>query len=235
VMSGERKSGRGKFVPQCRSLVSIRLANLIRPSRIQTRKTVAMVFGRSYPSYRIENVAAKCEKHGIEASPPLRLPQYDVVIIGGCFPLLNCPLIAGGTAGCVLAKRLSTSKLLNILLLERGQCADTFQSRAPLLSIAYARNDDGVVKYPSTPQKNLSERRQMQMISGKLLGGTSRVNNGLYTRCLPGEFADWGEGWDAQSAATMYDRSEGNKELKGEWKTRILEPFFESSKLYPTL
>jgi choline dehydrogenase-like flavoprotein len=71
----------------------------------------------------------------------------------------------------------------------------------------------------------------MQMISGKLLGGTSRVNNGLYARCLPGEFADWGEGWDARSASTMYDRSEGNKELKGEWKTRVVDPFFESSKL----
>jgi len=72
----------------------------------------------------------------------------------------------------------------------------------------------------------------MQMISGKLLGGTSRVNNGLYTRCLPAEFANWGVGWDSQTAAAMYDRSEGNKELKGEWNTRILEPFFESSKLY---
>ena len=73
------------------------------------------------------------------------------------------------------------------------------------------------------------------MISGKLLGGTSRINNGLYTRCFPGEFHDWGEGWDAESANAMYDRSEGlqgNASLTGEWKTRIVESFFESSKMY---
>lgn len=124
---------------------------------------------------------------------------------------------------------------MKILLLERGQYADTFQSRTPLLSIAYSRTDDGVLKYNSTPQEHLSESRKMQMISGKLLGGTSRVNNGLYTRCFPGEFHDWGEGWDAETAGVLYDRSEGlhgQASLTGEWKTRIVDSFLKSSTMY---
>lgn len=140
----------------------------------------------------------------------------------------------GGTAGCVLAKRLSNTTS-TILLLERGQLADNFQSRTPLLSLAYTRNDDGVMKYKSAPQRHLNDNRTMQMISGKLLGGTSRVNNGLYTRCQPAEFHDWGEGWDFKKAEELYDRSEGNVKktnANGEWKTRVIEPFFESSKLY---
>src|SRR5271154_1616755 len=140
-------------------------------------------------------------------------------------------IIAGGTAGCVLAKRLSNTTS-TILVLERGQLANTFQSRTPLLSLAYTRNDDGVMKYKSAPQRHLNGNRTMQMISGKLLGGTSRINNGLYMRCFPAEFYDWGEGWDFEKAEELYNRSEGNVKkanANGEWKTRVIEPFFELS------
>ena len=151
------------------------------------------------------------------------------------FPEEICSHVAG-TAGCVLAKRLSTSPS-SILVLERGQLGDSFVSRIPLLSLAYNRNDDGVLKYNSSPQRHLHDNRSMQVIGGKLLGGTSRVNNGLYTRCQPAEFQDWGEGWDWVKAEELYNRGEGNPQnsaSNGEWQTRIVEPFFESSKMYFT-
>jgi len=143
----------------------------------------------------------------------------------------------GGTAGCVLASRLSDSPQVRVLVIERGQLADTFWSRAPLLSIAYARSDDGVLKYESAPQRHLNNRK-MTMIAGKLLGGTSRVNNGLYSRCHPAEFLEWGRGWSFEEVSTFYDQSEHNisnphkENPDGKWKTRIIPPFFESSKLY---
>jgi choline dehydrogenase len=92
--------------------------------------------------------------------------------------------------------------------------------------------------YDSAPQKHLSENRKMKMIAGKLLGGTTRINNGLYSRCHPAEFDTWGEGWSFDELAPLYDRSERNvgkdsENVKtGEWKTRVVEPFFPSSQVY---
>jgi choline dehydrogenase-like flavoprotein len=114
--------------------------------------------------------------------------------------------------------------------------ADTFQSRSPLLALGYARNDDGVMKYNSAPQVHLSESRRMQILSGKLLGGTSRINNALYSRCQPGEFDDWGEGWAYHDdIRPLFDRSERNaadKGSNGEWSTRTVEPFFPATQVY---
>ena len=79
------------------------------------------------------------------------------------------------------------------------------------------------------------------MISGKLLGGTTRVNNGLYSRCSPKEFEDWGRGWEYAGLEKLYDRAERKvenrgagetKEGGGEWSTRIVPPFFKSSQMY---
>jgi len=145
-------------------------------------------------------------------------------------------MILGGTAGCVLANRLSKTGS-RILLLERGELSESFKSRTPLLSLGYNRTDAGVMTYESAPQQHLHENKKMKMISGKLLGGTSRINNGLYSRCQPGEFNDWGEGWQFAKLRELYERSEQNtsapqtEDSNGEWKTRIIEPFFETSKL----
>jgi len=146
----------------------------------------------------------------------------------------------GGTAGCVLANRLSKSDS-RILLLERGQLSDSFKSRTPLLSLGYNRTDAGVMTYESAPQKHLYGNRKMKMIAGKLLGGTSRINNGLYSRCQPGEFNDWGASWQFDKLSGLYDCSEQNTSApqttnsNGEWQTRTIEAFFETSQMYQVL
>jgi choline dehydrogenase-like flavoprotein len=79
----------------------------------------------------------------------------------------------------------------------------------------------------------------MKMISGKLLGGTTRVNNGLYSRCAAGEFEGWGDGWTYGELEKLYDDAERKVEntkqgtKAGEWSTRIVPPFFKSSEMYP--
>ena len=80
------------------------------------------------------------------------------------------------------------------------------------------------------------------MISGKLLGGTTRVNNGLYSRCAPKEFEAWGSGWEYEDLERLYERAERKAEKSGngrsdedkgggEWSTRIVPPFFKSSEM----
>ena len=127
-----------------------------------------MFFGNSYPSVQLEDVATKCLEHGIDAKPPSRPHQFDYIVVGGC-SLRKFAHNVAGTAGCVLAKRLSISPS-SILVLERGQLGDSFASRTPLLSLAYTRNDDGVLKYNSSPQRHLHDNRSMQMIVRKVIG-----------------------------------------------------------------
>ena len=138
----------------------------------------------------------------------------------------------------MLANRLSTGlPTSKILLLERGQLADSFVSRTPLLSLGFARNDDGVMKYDSVPQTHL-DNRKMQIMSGKLLGGTSRINNALYSRGQPGEYDEWGEGWTYDDLEPLFERSErqvGKRDTKdkvGEWSTRAVEHFFPATQMY---
>lgn len=139
-----------------------------------------------------------------------------------------------------MANRLSKSDA-RVLVLERGQLSASFKSRTPLLSLGYNRTDAGVMTYESAPQLHLHGNRKMKMISGKLLGGTSRINNGLYSRCQPGEFNDWGKSWAFDKVGELYERSEQNTSVthttnsKGEWKTRMIETFFETSKMYQSL
>jgi hypothetical protein len=42
-----------------------------------------MVFRASYPSTKLESVAAKCLETGIDAKPPTDAPQFDYIIVGG--------------------------------------------------------------------------------------------------------------------------------------------------------
>jgi choline dehydrogenase len=139
----------------------------------------------------------------------------------------------------VVANRLSVGlPQAKILVLERGQLADSFVSRTPLLSLGFARNDDGVMKYNSAPQKHLSDERKMQIISGKLLGGTSRINNALYSRGHVGEYNGWGEGWTYDELEPLFERSERNaephvtKHKAGEWNTRTVPYFFPATQVY---
>lgn len=50
------------------------------------------------------------------------------------------------------------------------------------------------------------------MVSGRLLGGTSKINNMLYTRQVPGEFSAWTEagrkGWTWDDVEPYYNKSE---------------------------
>jgi choline dehydrogenase len=90
------------------------------------------------------------------------------------------------------------------------------------------------VKYDSVPQDELLGRK-MGMLTGRGIGGTSRINNGLYMRCQPEEFSDWGDGWKYDDLKGLYDRSEYNLEggsKLGTWKTRVIPTFFSSSEVY---
>jgi choline dehydrogenase len=96
----------------------------------------------------------------------------------------------GGTAGCVLASRLSDDSKTSVLLLESGPANDTWASRVPLMSGNIHDPSTGAVNWLCEPMRNC-EDRQIPVFRGEALGGTSRVNALLYTRGAAADYDAW--------------------------------------------
>jgi choline dehydrogenase len=117
------------------------------------------------------------------------MTDYDYIIVGA------------GTAGCVLANRLTHNGCHRVLLLEAGGSDRRIFIRVP---IGYGRtfNDPRVNwMYESEPDPTLGNRAQFWP-RGKVLGGSSSINAMVYVRGHPGDFDDWlamgnpGWGWN---------------------------------------
>jgi choline dehydrogenase-like flavoprotein len=120
-------------------------------------------------------------------------------------------IVGGGTAGCVLANRLSADLACRVLLLESGG-----RDWNPLLAIPlgvgllWSRQlyDWG---YESEPQAALGGRR-IEMMRGRVLGGSSSINAMSHVHGRPGDFDRWARngcaGWSAKEVAPYFRRGE---------------------------
>lgn len=101
-------------------------------------------------------------------------------------------LTTGGTAGCVVASRLSEDPNVSVLVLEKGHVKDNFVSRVPLISQNFWMGDPLQVQNTrySEPISPLNGRKN-QMISTEGIGGSTRINAMLWTRGVPGGYEEW--------------------------------------------
>jgi choline dehydrogenase len=107
-------------------------------------------------------------------------PQYDYVIVGG------------GTAGCLLANRLSASKEHRVLLIEAGGHDDYHWIHIPvgyLYCIGNPRTD-WLFQTEADPGLN---GRQLRYPRGKVLGGCSSINGMIYMRGQSRDYDQWAE------------------------------------------
>ena len=129
--------------------------------------------------------------------------EFDYIIIGG------------GSAGSVLAARLSEDPKTSVCLLEAGGAGDGILIRAPALVAAMVSGRPRINNwaFKTTPQKHLGGRRGFQP-RGKALGGSSAINAMLYVRGHQSDYDEWADlgcdGWDWQSVLPYFKRSECN-------------------------
>lgn len=128
--------------------------------------------------------------------------------------IYNYIVVGGGSAGAVVAARLSEDPDIRVLLLEAGGHGRNPLFRVPMgyaLLLSDPRYD---WMYQGEPEPGLGGRRLMQH-RGKVLGGTSAVNGLVYTRGVPSDYDAWRElgctGWDWDGVLPYFRKAEDNE------------------------
>ncbi|KAI0649658.1 GMC oxidoreductase [Trametes meyenii] len=133
------------------------------------------------------------------SNDPAKWRKYDYIIVGG------------GSAGCVLAARLSEDRNATVLLLEAGKShKGDLPTRIPLLfSKIYRTPTDWGLH--TVAQAGLQDR-EAYFPRGKILGGTSATNALMYHHCPPEDFDEWtslgATGWSYTELKPYFKKAE---------------------------
>ena len=134
--------------------------------------------------------------------------QFDYIIIGA------------GSAGCVLANRLSADGTTKVCLLEAGRDDNTFIVQVPGAGAGAMVTKQVNWGFETVPQPGLGGRRGFQP-RGKVLGGSSSINAMVYIRGHRKDYDDWAEGgaegWSYDEVLPYFRKSQNREAGGNDW------------------
>ena len=138
-----------------------------------------------------------------------RQNTYDYIIVGA------------GSAGCVLANRLSEDPNVSVLLVEAGPKDHRWDWRIhmPAALSHPLQGETYNWAFETTPQKNLDNRR-VNHPRGRVLGGSSSINGMIYIRGNPLDYERWAEqdsalsDWDYAHCLPYFKRAENHHDRR---------------------
>jgi choline dehydrogenase-like flavoprotein len=123
-------------------------------------------------------------------------------------------IVGGGSAGCVLAARLSEDPSVSVCLIEAGPVDSNVLIHCPAGLALMAQMPQGNWRFSTVPQPGLNGRRGYQP-RGKVLGGSSSINAMCYIRGQAQDYDEWAAmgnpGWAWSDVLPYFKRSEHNE------------------------
>ncbi|MDJ0392801.1 mycofactocin system GMC family oxidoreductase MftG [Rhodococcus sp. G-MC3] len=140
--------------------------------------------------------------------PRSTVDHADIVVVGG------------GSAGCVLATRLSEDASCNVLLIESGPgftgLGDWPAEIADAHVLPVGPGSPWTASYPASLTTNI----ERTISRGHVLGGSGSVNGGYFVRARPRDFDAWPASWSHRNVLPYFCAAETDHDFSGEWHGR---------------
>ena len=151
----------------------------------------------------IDRGARNCDPAGMKQ-------EYDYIILGA------------GSAGCVLANRLSESGEYSVLVVEAGPMDDKLMIHIPAGVHSVYKDPSINWNYQTEAEPDLAER-QVELPRGKVLGGSSSINAMVYMRGHPRDYDRWNDelglkGWSYADCLPYFRAGETSERGESEWR-----------------